>query len=181
MGVERTGPLVAVTVALVVSAGLAGCTGSESNTAGPSVTSDPGTAATTPEPNTPAPSMPAPTTPARTKKWIELQVGDCLAGLPSADPAVVTVTVVDCATPHLAEVYLLANIPVNAVLTGTADEQCGAGLMQYTGLAVNASPYTITYLIDSEQDRTSNNPYPSTVICLLAGAQGQSFTESARR
>ena len=181
MGVERTGPLVAVTVALVVSAGLAGCTGSESYTAGPSVTSDPGTAATTPEPNTPAPSMPAPTTPARTKKWIELQVGDCLAGLPSADPAVVTVTVVDCATPHLAEVYLRANIPVNAVLTGTADEQCGAGLMQYTGLAVNASPYTITYLIDSEQDRTSNNPYPSTVICLLAGAQGQSFTESARR
>jgi hypothetical protein len=181
MGVERTGPLVAVTVALVVSAGLAGCTGSESDTAGPSVTSDPGTAATTPEPNTPAPSMPAPTTPARTKKWIELQVGDCLAGLPSADPAVVTVTVVDCATPHLAEVYLRANIPVNAVLTGTADEQCGAGLMQYTGLAVNASPYTITYLIDSEQDRTSNNPYPSTVICLLAGAQGQSFTESARR
>ena len=181
MGVERTGPLVAVTVALVVSAGLAGCTGSESNTAGPSVTSDPGTAATTPEPNTPAQSMPAPTTPARTKKWIELQVGDCLAGLPSADPAVVTVTVVDCATPHLAEVYLRANIPVNAVLTGTADEQCGAGLMQYTGLAVNASPYTITYLIDSEQDRTSNNPYPSTVICLLAGAQGQSFTESARR
>ena len=181
MGVERTGPLVAVTVALVVSAGLAGCTGSESDTGGPSVTSDPGTAATTPEPNTPAPSMPAPTTPARTKKWIELQVGDCLAGLPSADPAVVTVTVVDCATPHLAEVYLRANIPVNAVLTGTADEQCGAGLMQYTGLAVNASPYTITYLIDSEQDRTSNNPYPSTVICLLAGAQGQSFTESARR
>jgi hypothetical protein len=46
---------------------------------------------------------------------------------------------------------------------------------------VNSSPYTITYLIDSEQDRTSNNPYPSTVICLLAGAQGQSFTESAQR
>jgi len=176
MGVERTGPLAAVAVALAVSAGLAGCTGVESNTAGPSVTPEPGTAATTPEPN-----VPAPTTPARTKKWIELQVGDCLAGLPSADPAVVTVTVVDCATPHLAEVYLRANIPVNAVLTGTADEQCGAGLMQYTGLAVNASPYTITYLIDSEQDRTSNNPYPSTVICLLAGAQGQSFTESARR
>ncbi|MEX0579675.1 MAG: hypothetical protein WD228_01025 [Mycobacterium sp.] len=182
MGVERTGPLVAVTVALVVSAGLAGCTGSESNTAGPSMRPDPGTATSETGPEgTPASTTPAPTTPARTKKWIELQVGDCLAGLPSADPAVVTVNVVDCATPHLAEVYLRANIPVNAVLTGTADEQCGAGLMQYTGLAVNASPYTITYLIDSEQDRTSNNPYPSTVICLLAGAQGQSFTESARR
>lgn len=185
MGVERTGPLVAGIVALVVSAGLAGCTGSGSNTAGPPVPPGTGTAASktgpAAAPTTPEPGTPTPTTPARTKKWIELQVGDCLAGLPSADPAVVTVTVVDCATPHLAEVYLRANIPVNAVLSGTADEQCGAGLMQYTGLAVNASPYTITYLIDSEQDRTSNNPYPSTVICLLAGAQGQSFTESARR
>lgn len=178
MGVRRAGPLVAVTAVLATSASLAGCTGTQSNTAEPSVTTP---AQTTPAQTTPAPTTPTQTTPARIKKWIELQAGDCLAGLPSADPAVVTVTVVDCATPHLAEVYLRANIPVDAALTGTANEQCEAGLLRYTGLAVNSSPYTITYLIDSEQDRTSNNPYPSTVICLLAGAQGQSFTESAQR
>ena len=177
MGVRRAAPLVAVTAVLAVSAGLAGCTGKQSNTAGPSVT----TPAPTPTQTTPTQTTPTQTTPARIKKWIELQAGDCLAGLPSADPAVVTVTVVDCATPHLAEVYLRANIPVDAALTGTANEQCEAGMLRYTGLAVDSSPYTITYLIDSEQDRTSNNPLPSTVICLLQGNQGQSFSASARR
>jgi hypothetical protein len=118
---------------------------------------------------------------ARVEKWIDLKAGDCLAAPPSADPAEVTVTVVDCATPHLAEVYLRANIPVDAAVTGTANQQCEAGLVTYTGAPVSGSAYTINYLIDSEQDRTSNNPLPSTVICLLQGAQGQSFTASAHR
>ena len=93
----------------------------------------------------------------------------------------VTVTVVDCAQPHLAEVFLRANIPVDAAVTGIANQQCEAGLAQYTGLAANSTPFAISYLIDSEQDRTSNNPYPSTVICLLQDAQGQTRTASARR
>src|SRR5712675_2717528 len=33
----------------------------------------------------------------RTEKWIDLQVGDCLADPPPSDPSVVTVSVVDCA------------------------------------------------------------------------------------
>ena len=118
---------------------------------------------------------------ARTEKWIDLKAGDCLAAPPSSDPAEVTVTVVDCATPHLAEVYLRANIPVDTAVTGTANQQCETGLLDYTGAPLSGSGYTISYLIDSEQDRTSNNPLPSTVICLLQGAQGQSFTASARQ
>ncbi|HVQ84390.1 MAG TPA: hypothetical protein VMS84_06405, partial [Mycobacterium sp.] len=39
-----------------------------------------------------------------TVKWIDLQVGECVADLPPADLSRVTVTVVDCATAHLAEV-----------------------------------------------------------------------------
>jgi hypothetical protein len=119
--------------------------------------------------------------PARIEKWITLSVGDCLAGPPPVDPAVVTVTVVDCSQPHLAEVFLRANIPVDAAVTGIANERCEAGLMEYTGLAAPGTPFAISYLIDSEQDRTSNNPYPSTVICLLQDAQGQTRTASARR
>jgi len=118
---------------------------------------------------------------ARVEKWIDLKAGDCLAAPPSDDPAEVTVTVVDCATPHLAEAYLRADIPVDAAVTNNANQQCQAGFTQYTGLTQNGSQYTISYLIDSEQDRTSNNPLPSTVICLLQGAQGQSFTASAHR
>ena len=128
-----------------------------------------------------SPTPPAPTLAARTEKWIDLKAGDCLAAPPSPDPAEVTVTVVDCATPHLAEAYLRADIPVDAAVTNTANQQCAAGFTKYTGLTQNSSQYTISYLIDSEQDRTSNNPLPSTVICLLQGAQGQSLTASAHR
>jgi hypothetical protein len=39
----------------------------------------------------------------------------------------------------------------------------------------------MTYLIDSNQDRTSANPLPSTVICLLAASNGGPLTGSARR
>ncbi|MFM9035769.1 MAG: hypothetical protein ACKOQ4_16065 [Mycobacterium sp.] len=117
----------------------------------------------------------------RTENWTALEAGDCLAELPPTDPAVVTVTLVDCSQTHLAETYLRAPVPVDAALDGTASTRCEAGFVQYTGRASAGSPYTTTYLIDSDQDRTYNNPLPSTVICLLQGAQGQSLTGSARR
>ena len=124
---------------------------------------------------------PAPTTaPARDERWTALQPGDCLAEPPPTDPAVVTVTVVDCAGPHLAETFQRVGIPVDAALSGTATAQCEAGFVAYTGRASGGSGYTITYLIDSDQDRTSNNPLPSTVICLLQSAGGQALTGSAR-
>ncbi|WP_179968582.1 hypothetical protein [Mycolicibacterium helvum] len=119
--------------------------------------------------------------PPRTVKWVDLKAGDCLAAPPPADPAVVTVSVVDCGQPHRAEAYLRAPIPVNAALAGVATSDCATGFQQYTGAAPAADTYTTTYLIDSDQDRTSDNPYPSTVICLLQGADGKPLTGSARR
>lgn len=175
MGVQRARSLAGVAFVLSATACLAGCTGKQTQTVATSATPPATSSATL------ATAPAAPTIPARIEKWIDLKAGDCLAGLPSADPAVLTVTVVDCATPHLAEVYLRAAIPVEAAVTGTTDQQCQAGVTQYTGAPLTGSPYTIFYLIDSEQDRTSNNPLPSTVICLLQGAQGQSFSTSAHR
>ena len=174
MGSQRSRALAGVTIALISTAWLAGCGAKQSPTAAPSTASP---TSTSPSSATPA----APTMAARMEKWIDLKAGDCLAAPPSTDPAEVTVTVVDCGTPHLAEAYLRADIPVDAAVTTTANQQCGAGFTQYTGLSVNGSPYIINYLIDSEQDRTANNPLPSTVICLLQGAQGQSLTTSAHR
>lgn len=163
--------VVAIVVLLTVPAIAAGCGARKSDTT-------PEIAAQIPS----ATTSPASTTiSARSEKWIDLKAGDCLATPPSSDPAEVTVTVVDCATPHLAEVYLRANIPVDTAVTGTANQQCETGLLDYTGSPLSGSAYTISYLIDSEQDRTFNNPLPSTVICLLQGAQGQSFTASARQ
>lgn len=92
----------------------------------------------------------------------------------------VIVDIVDCAKPHSAEVYLRVNIPVDAAVTGTANTQCETGLPQYTGTSSTSGQYTITYMIDSDQDRTSNNPLPSTLICLLQSPAGKPLTGSAR-
>src|SRR6185312_9820795 len=97
----------------------------------------------------------------RTKKWFELQAGDCLADPPPTDPSVVTVSVVDCAIPHSAEVYLRAPVEVNAAIADVADRQCNAGFAQYTGQSFGGGPLVVTYLTDSNQDRTSNDPLPS--------------------
>jgi hypothetical protein len=117
----------------------------------------------------------------RTEKWIDLKVGDCVADLPPADLSRVAVTVVDCATAHLAEVYLRAPMAVDSAIVNVANRDCAAGLAPYTGHSVDGSPFSITYLIDSNQDRTAANPTPSTVICLLQAANGQSLTGSAHR
>ena len=115
------------------------------------------------------------------QKWIDLQVGDCLADPPPSDPSVVTVSVLDCAIPHAAEVYLRADVEVNAAIADVADRECDAGFIRYTGRSAGGGPFVVTYLIDSNQDRTSANPLPSTVICLLQAANGGPLTGSARR
>ena len=117
----------------------------------------------------------------RSEKWIDLQVGDCLAELPSSDPSVVTVSVVDCATTHAAEVYLRGPLAVNAAVADVANQACASGFSQYTGQSVDGSPFAVTYLIDSNQDRTADNPTPSSLICLLHASNGQPLTGSARR
>jgi hypothetical protein len=173
MGVSRLKSIAGIAVALAATAPLAGCSGREAADA----TSAPVSSSAVPAiPATPA----TPTLPPRPETWTALQAGDCLADAPPTDPATVTVTLVDCTQPHLAEVYLRADIPVNEALSDIAGSQCEAGFTAYTGKPVAGSGYTTTYLIDSDQDRTDNNPYPSTVICLLQDAQGRSLTDSAK-
>ncbi|OJZ73284.1 hypothetical protein BRW65_13405 [Mycobacterium paraffinicum] len=116
-----------------------------------------------------------------TVKWIDLQVGDCVADLPPIDLSRVTVTAVDCGTPHLAEVYLRGPLAVDKAVAIVANKDCNEGFAPYTGRSVDGSPFSITYLIDSNQDRTGADPTPSTVICLLQSANGQPLTGSARR
>lgn len=163
------GGAVLTAAVLTLSAGLAGCG------------KPPSSQAPAPSASTSAAAVQTPPAPmSRTAKWVDLQPGDCLAAPPPTDPAEVMVTVVDCAGPHRAETFLRVRIPVDTALSDNANRQCSEGLAQYSGGAA-AAAYSITYLIDSDQDRTSNNPYPSTVICLLQGAPGQSLTGSAKR
>jgi hypothetical protein len=128
------------------------------------------------------PAAAAPATPgSRTESWINLQVGECVADLPPEDLSRVTVTVVDCGTAHLAEVYLRAPLAVDNAIASVANRTCAAGVSPYTGRSIDGSPYSVTYLIDSNQDRTGADPTPSTVICLLQGANGQPLSGSVRR
>lgn len=115
------------------------------------------------------------------EKWIDLRAGQCVTDLPPADGSRVNVTVVDCATAHLAEVYLRAPMAVDAAIATVANRDCAAGFGPYTGQSVEGSRFSITYLIDSNQDRTGATPTPSTVICLLQSANGQPLSGSAHR
>jgi hypothetical protein len=100
--------------------------------------------------------------------------------VPQVDLGEVTVSTVDCGTAHQAEVYLRAPVEVNAAIADVADRQCAAGLSRYTGRPGVAGPFVATYLIDSNQDRTVDDPLPSTVICLLQSADGRPLTGSAK-
>jgi hypothetical protein len=123
----------------------------------------------------------APTPTARTVNWFDLDVGDCLADPPPVDPNVIAVAVVDCATPHRAEVFLRAPMAVNTAIADVIERTCGQGFVEYTGRSVDDGTYSSTYLIDSNQNRTSANPDPSTVICLLEAPGGGTLAQSARR
>lgn len=118
--------------------------------------------------------MPAPAP--RTLPWFNLQVGDCVDQIPAVDEGAVDVTLVDCAAPHRAEVYQRAPIPVDAAVTEVANQRCNDALTAYTGAS---GGYTVSYFIDSNQDRTADNPLPSIVICLLQDAGGGALTRSA--
>jgi hypothetical protein len=161
---------------LVAMALLSAC-GANAVDSDPTSTSRP--AATATATTTVAPPSPA------TKTWVSLEVGDCIAEIPRVDLGEVSVTLVDCATPHKAEMYFRAGIPVNAALDDVADQQCGAAFPRYTGQSLPDGPLAMTYLIDSNQDRTvidpTTGPAPSNVICLLEDANGQPLTGSARR
>ncbi len=126
------------------------------------------------------PSAPPATAAPRAKNWFDLDVGDCLVDLPKVDLGEVSVGIVDCTSPHAGEVFLRAPVEVNAAIADVADQQCAAGIAEYTGRPAGDT-FTVTYLIDSNQDRTSDNPLPSTVICLLQAVGGRQLTESARR
>lgn len=140
-----------------------------------------GPTATVAPPTTPAVNATVTPLGSHTEKWINLQIGDCVADLPPADLSRVTITVVDCATAHLAEVYLRAPMAVDTAVANVANRDCTAGFAPYTGKSLDGGAFSITYLIDSNQDRTGADPTPSTLICLLQAANGQPLTGSAHR
>ncbi|BBY52623.1 putative lipoprotein LppN [Mycolicibacterium arabiense] len=165
-------PIIRVSVALLGISWLTGCAAPPQETEA--------TSSAAPDSPTPSTSqaMPPPAPAAVTKQWVDLAVGECVAEVPAVDVGIATVSVVDCATPHRAEVYLLAPVAVDAAIADVGDQACASGVDAYTG--GGRGDLSITYLIDSKQDRTGAIPLPSTVICLLQDAGGAPLTASVR-
>ena len=65
---------------------------------------------------------------------------------------------------------------VGAAVADVAEQRCRAGLPGYTG---GRAGYSVTYLIDSNMDRTGHTPLPSTVICLLQSSDDRPLTGTA--
>ena len=152
---------------------LAGCSANESDSRGPSAD----TPSSVPVVSTAPVAVPPP--PPQAKPWVDLKVGECVADVPAVDVGETTASVVDCSSPHHAEVYLLAPVAVDAAIADVADQACADGIDDYTGGTAEPA-LSVTYLIDSKQDRTGATPLPSTVICLLQAADGEPLVESVR-
>lgn len=50
-----------------------------------------------------------------------------------------TVTMADCAAPHLAEVFLRGPVAVDSAIGTVADRTCAAGVASYTGQLLTGS------------------------------------------
>lgn len=170
-----------VPIALLTMLALSSACAARPGTSGESSPNPQSTAAPTATTTTTTAAAPSATASPQTKAWFDLDVGDCLADPPPVDPNVIAVTIVDCATAHQAEVYLRTPMAVNTALADVADRECSAGFTEYTGQQAVSSTFSTTYLIDSNQNRTSSNPNPSAVICLVQSADGRPLTGSARR
>ena len=175
MRIRSRGGAPCASILLATVALLGACSANDSGSGGSSGAAP---SSTSPAVSSAAPAAVDPAPP-RTKPWVDLQVGECVAAVPAVDVGEATVTVVDCAGPHQAEVYLLAPVAVNAAIADVADQACAAGVDQYTG-GTPEPALSVTYLIDSNQDRTGAIPLPSTVICLLQAADGSALVQSVR-
>ena len=164
--------------AAAVAVMVAGC--------GPGATETPRADSSAPSPAAPAPPAPAPAgpppsappAPATSTRWVDLRPGQCLADPPPVDPAVVMVTVLDCAGPHAGEVFHRTGLAVNTALADVAGSACAAGFADYAGRPLAGAGYAVSYLIDSDQNRTSAVAEPSTLICVLTDPGGATLTGS---
>ena len=80
--------------------------------------------------------------------------------IPAIDTGAVTTTVVDCATPHQAEVYLLAPLAVNTAIDQVANEKCAKGFVDYTGTAVQRRSFRgdVSDRLEPGSDREQSHP-----------------------
>jgi Septum formation len=118
---------------------------------------------------------------------VALKVGDCFDQTPSVDAngnGIVVDSIVDCAQPHDAEVYLVFDYPGSPdaypgdeAIGSLQQTRCQAAFEAYVGKDPDLSSYTINY---RRPDVDSWSSGDRSIACLIEDASGGQLTGSAR-
>ncbi|HZM29883.1 MAG TPA: septum formation family protein [Acidimicrobiales bacterium] len=103
-----------------------------------------------------------------------LEVGDCLASDPTGE-TVSEVPMVDCAEPHVSEVFHTTAIdaeelPSAADIEGIVQEECFAQFESFVGMAYEESALEITFLQPSDESWEQGD---RELVCMITDPAGQ--------
>lgn len=152
-----------VAVALVVLAGCSSVPPTPSQT-----TAQTGTATATPTPTTSA-------SPSSSSPFAALSVGACTDPLPDSDEPDGTIATRDCSDEHSWEVSAVVPLtstayPGEEELSALGSSACTRAFRDYVGVAVDASPYSATYV--APQEGYWSIPEARQLVCLVGTEAG---------
>jgi Septum formation len=104
-----------------------------------------------------------------------LEVGDCLAADPTGEQ-VSEVPTVDCAEPHVSEVFHTTAIdaeelPSAAEIEGIVEEECFAEFESFVGMAYESSALEVMFLQPSDESWEQGD---RELVCMITDPAGQS-------
>ncbi|MGL6291069.1 MAG: septum formation family protein [Silanimonas sp.] len=110
----------------------------------------------------------------------DLAIGDCL--IDDTEGEVAETTKIDCAAPHLSEVYHLFDLPGGTMPEGEAmnaavQAGCLAAFEPYVGLDYDSSEYVFTTLEPTPESWADGD---REVVCMLATQDDSKITGSLR-
>lgn len=113
---------------------------------------------------------------------LELELGQCITQA-AGEGQVQSLETVDCAAPHVGEVYSLPQVPDGDFpgeqpLQSQAEQVCaGQEFQNYVGLDYQSSEFAITYLVPSA-DTWANGD--REIVCILTTQDSSTLTGSQR-
>ena len=116
----------------------------------------------------------------------DLTVGKCVDQLPAAGSTVGSVTTIDCAKTHAAEVYAVFNwsgsesndqFPGDDAVTTQAETGCKDAFQPYVGTAFDQSTLEATYMLPTSDTWKDGD---RTFICLVMGPSGGTLDSSVK-
>ena len=173
-------PLARAAAGVLLAAAVLGVSACSSSTTPGSPSAAPAAA------GSPTPAAAAPTSAGPTEQSVlDLEVGQCINPPGGQDQAdlISSVTVVDCAEPHLGEIFSLPQLPDGAfpgtdAVQGSAEELCtNQDFETYVGVPYQESEIFSSPLVPTEETWAQGD---REVACLLVNEEGTETTGSLR-